>query len=112
MTMPANSRKRILHPQDRAALLPAPGEVAIPRFETLREMAERYSAQRLGSRVRDENLDGRRPVTLLHDQGQRRRRERVLATSHWSWVMTTVHISVIYCHSAAMRIFSRGRVST
>ena len=49
MTTPANSRKRILHPQDMAAQLSRPGGVAIPRFETLREIAERYSAQRLGA---------------------------------------------------------------
>jgi hypothetical protein len=112
MTTPANPRKRILHPQDMAALLPATGEVAIPRYETLREMAERYSAQRLSSRVPDEKRSGNWPVTLLRDQARHHRRERVLAFGHWSWVTITVHISVIYCQSAAMRIFSRGRVST
>jgi hypothetical protein len=108
VTTPANSRKRILHPQDRAALLPVPGKVAIPRFATLREMAERYSAQRLGLRVRDEKRSGKWPVILPYDHGQQRQRSRVIATGHHSRVITTVYISVIYCQTTAMRIFSRG----
>jgi hypothetical protein len=101
MTTSANSRKRILHPQD---------EIVIPRFETLREMAERYSAQRLGLRVRDESLSAKWPVTLPYDHRQYRRRTQVMAAGYW--VIATVHISAVYCQSAAMRIFSRGRVST
>jgi hypothetical protein len=39
-TTPAHDLKRILHPQDRATLLRTPGQVAIPKFDTLREMAD------------------------------------------------------------------------
>ena len=98
-TTPAHNLKRILHPQDRATLARAPGQVAIPKFDTLREMAERYSAQRLGSPVHDEKRSGKRAVGLP------RRLSQV------SEVIAAVHITVIYCQTAAMRIFSRGRVS-
>ena len=40
VTTPANSPKRILHPQDSATLPHAPGQVAIPKFDTLMGMAE------------------------------------------------------------------------
>ena len=53
-TTPAHDLKKILHPQDRATLLRTPGQVAIPKFDTLREMADRYSAQRLGSPIHGE----------------------------------------------------------
>jgi hypothetical protein len=106
VTTPANSPKRILHPQDVAMLLPAAGQVAIPKFATLIEMAERYSAQRLGSAVHDERRSGKWVADLLHDHGWHRRRSQV------SDVIAAVHITLIYCQAAAMRIFSRGRVST
>jgi len=112
-TTPTENPKRILHPQDIAALLPAPGQVTIPKFDTLMEMAERFSSQRLGSPIHGEDKrSGKWPVILPDDHRRRRRRSRIIATGHRSWVITTVHISVIYCQTAAMRIFSRGRMST
>ncbi|HUC23374.1 MAG TPA: hypothetical protein VMA73_11760 [Streptosporangiaceae bacterium] len=110
VTTPADNPKRILHPQDRAVMTRTPGQVAIPKFETLREMAERCSAQSLGPPVHAEKRGGRRAVNPPHDHRQYRRRPQVMAAGYW--VVATVHISVIYCQTAAMRIFSRGRVST
>ena len=92
LTTPANSTKRLLHPQDRPARLLAPGRVTIPRFDTLREMAERYSAQ------------------LEH--ARHHRRSPVISAGHRSELISVVRIGFIYCQIAAMRIFSLRRMST
>jgi hypothetical protein len=89
---PTDTTKRLLHPQDRAARPLAPGRVAVPRFDTLREMAEHYNAQ------------------LEHTRHHRR--SPVISAGHRSEVISAVRIGFIYCQIAALRIFSRGRVST
>jgi hypothetical protein len=89
---PADTTKRLLHPQDRPARPLAPGRVTIPRFDTLREMAEHYSAQ------------------LEH--ARRHRRSPVISAGHRSELISVVRIGFIYCQVAAMRIFSLGRTST
>ena len=48
LATPTDTTKRILHPQDRPARPHAPGRVTIPRFDTLREMAERIAVWRAG----------------------------------------------------------------
>jgi hypothetical protein len=61
VTTAADGPKRILHPQDRAALTRAPGQVAIPRFDTLREMAERSASVRPPITTTSEAGSGRPP---------------------------------------------------
>jgi hypothetical protein len=100
-TTPAHNLKRILHPQDRAMLLRASGQVAIPKFDTLSEMADRYSAQRLGSPVHDEKRSA-----LARDPRQHRRQSQV------DEVIAVVHMTVLYCQLRVIRIFSLRRLST
>ena len=99
VTTPAGSTKRILHPMDRAMRPLTPGQVAIPKFETLREMAERYSVQHL-TPPSDEKRSTQPFKLLLHEHGRHCRQ---------SELMFTLHISAIYCQTVAMRIFSRRR---
>ena len=89
---PADTRKRLLHPQDRPARPLAPGRVTIPRFDTLREMAEHYGAQLEHAR---------------HHSGS-----PVISAGHRSELISVVRIAFVYCQIAAMRIFSLGRMST
>ena len=49
----ADSAKRILHPQDKTSPSPAPGPVVIPRFDTMRQMAEHFGAWPSGPSVFD-----------------------------------------------------------
>jgi len=100
-TTPAHDLKKILHPLDRATLLRTPGQVAIPKFDTLREMADRYGAQRLGSPVHDEKRSA-----PPRDHRRHRRQSQV------SEVIAAVHMTVIYCQLRVMRIFSLRRLST
>jgi hypothetical protein len=100
-TTPAHDLKKILHPQDTATLLRTPGQVAIPKFDTLREMADRYSTQRLGSPIHGEKR-GAPP----RDHRWQRRRSQV------NDVIAAVHMTVIYCQLRVMRIFSLRRLST
>jgi hypothetical protein len=51
--IPADNTRRIVHPQDKGTLPPAPGPVSIPKFDTLQEMAEHVSAQRLSASPTD-----------------------------------------------------------
>jgi hypothetical protein len=100
-TTPAHNLKRILHPQDRAMLLRTSGQVAIPKFDTLSEMADRYSAQRLDSPVHDEKR-----IALARDHTQHRRQSQV------DEVIAVVHMTVLYCQLRVIRIFSLRRLST
>jgi hypothetical protein len=89
---PADTTKRLLHPQDRPARPLAPGRVTLPRFDTLREMAEHYSAQ------------------LEH--ARHRKESPAISAGHRSDLISVVRIGFIYCQVAAMRIFSLRRTST
>jgi hypothetical protein len=89
---PTDTTKRLLHPQDRPARPVAPGRVTIPRFDTLREMAEHYSAQLEHAR---------------HHRGS-----PVISAGRRSELISVVRIGFIYCQIAAMRIFSLRRMST
>jgi hypothetical protein len=100
-TTPAHDLKKILHPQDRATLLRTPGQVAIPKFDTLREMGDRYGAQRLGSPVHDDKRSA-----LARDHRQHRRQSQV------NEVIAVVHMTVLYCQLRVIRIFSLRRLST
>lgn len=108
---PADTAKRLLHPQDRPPLPSAPGPVAIPEFETLRKMAEHYSVRHLTPRVSDEKRRPK-PLPIGYEHGRHRKRSRIVSVVHSSWLISTVHISAIYCQVVAMRIFSLGRMST
>jgi hypothetical protein len=108
---PADTTKRLLHPQDRPPLHHIPGPVAIPKFETLRKMAEHHSAQHLTPRPSDRKRSTE-PSATGYEHGRHRRRSRAVSVVHMSRLISTVHISVIYCQVAAMRIFSLGRMST
>jgi hypothetical protein len=88
---PADTTERLLHPQDRPARPLTPGRVTIPRFDTLREMAELYSA---------------------HLEHARHRRQRpVMSAGHRSELISVVRIGFLYCQIAATRIFSLRRMS-
>ena len=100
-TTPTESPNRILHPQDRAAL-PAPGPVAIPKFDTLREMTERYSTPCV-TPPRDKKRRTKPLPTVLHEQGRH---------SRPSQLITTLRITAIYCQIVAMRVFYRIRART
>jgi hypothetical protein len=89
---PADTTERLLHPQDRSARALAPGRVIIPRFDTLKEMAEHYSAQLEHAR---------------HYRGS-----PVISAGRRSELISVVRIGFIYCQIAAMRIFSLRRMST
>lgn len=124
-TTPSDSTRRILHPQDIAALLPAPGRVTIPKFDTLREMAEHVSTQRLSASPPDQ-IRGTAPLEPVPGDDPALGEEwshsspaptRGHGRRQGSWVITTVHrgwlvSSVLYCQSAAMRILSLGRMNT
>ena len=98
---PADTTKRLLHPQDRPARPLTPGRVTIPRFDTLREMADRYSAHHLGSPVHDEKRSA-----LRRDHRRYRRLSQV------NDVIAVAHMAVIYCQLRVIRIFSLRRLST
>jgi hypothetical protein len=89
---PAETTKRLLHPQDRPPLPAVPGPVAIPRFETLRKMADHYSTQHLTLHAPDER-SSTKPSAI-------------------SALISTVLISAIYCQVVAMRIFTVKRIGT
>jgi hypothetical protein len=100
-TTPADSIQRLLHPQDRAALLPTPGKVAIPKFDTLQKIVEHSSGEHLTPS--SEERSSAKPFTiLLHEHGRHRRRTRGL--------ITTLHITAIYCETIVVRIFSLSGV--
>ena len=82
-------------------LLRTPGQVAIPKFDTLSEMADRYSAQRLDSPVHDEKR-----IALARDHTQHRRQSQV------DEVIAVVHMTFLYCQLRVIRIFSLRRLST
>jgi len=98
---PTDTTKRLLHPQDRPARPLTPGRVTIPRFDTLREMADRYSAHHLGSPVHDEKRSA-----LRRDHRRYRRLSQV------NDVIAVAHMAVIYCQLRVIRIFSLRRLST
>jgi hypothetical protein len=77
LPIPDETTKRLLHPQDRPLLPPEPGRVAIPKFDTLSEMAKHYYPQREHARYR-----------------------------MWSPLISIVQISIIYCQIRVTRIFS------
>jgi len=64
-TTSADSTRRILHPQDRARPSPAPGAVAISKFDTLS-----YATERLGQLGRDEKAITK-PFTVLPPEPDR-----------------------------------------
>jgi hypothetical protein len=109
---PADSMKRLLHPQDSPLPSPVPGPVTIPKFNTLGKMADHYSVQRLTQRAPDEKLSTTKPSSPGYEHGRHRRRSRALSTVHSSWLLSTIRVSAIYCQLVAMRIFSLGRMST
>ena len=103
MTTPADSRKRILHPQDRATLHPAPGQVTIPKSDSLWGMVESLSAQPIGRRRSDgENT---LPLTITREHGRLRRRLRVISAGQRGELISSLRITAIYCQIVAMRIF-------
>ena len=111
VTTPADSGKRLLHPLDRAAVPPARGLVAIPKFDTLRKMAEHHGVQPVTRRPIDEK-PGTIPLVISNEDGRHRRRSRPVSFGHRSRLISTVRIGVIYCQVIAMRIFSRGKTLT
>jgi hypothetical protein len=108
---PAETTKRLLHPQDRPPLHSVPGPVAIPQFETLRKMADRHSTQRLTLHAPDER-PSTEPSAISHEHGRRHRRSRTVSAVQRSALISTVLISAIYCQIVAMRIFSVRKIST
>jgi hypothetical protein len=114
-TTPSDSTRRILHPQDIGVLLPAPGRVTIPKFDTLREMAEHISTQRLSASSPDqgrgtpplEPVPGEDPAPLAGWSDSSPAPTRGHGRRQASRVITTVHISV----AVAMRILSLGRIN-
>ena len=100
VTMPADSPRRILHPQDRAKLLLEPGPVIIPEFDTLRKMGEHYAAERLGSPDPHEDRSTERPAILPPAPGQH---------SRYGRLKDPLHISVLR-QTLATRIFSLVRM--
>lgn len=107
VTTPADSPKRILHPQDIATLLPVSGRVAIPQFDTLRKIEQHYSAQRLTSPP--DKVPSTIPWVTTHQRGRHRWRSRVVSIGHKGDLISTVHTTVIYCQIIAIRIFIRIR---
>ena len=69
MTTAADSPKRILHPQDRATLHRGPGQVAIPKSDSLWEMVERFSVQPMARRRSDEK-ESALPLTITCEHGR------------------------------------------
>ena len=102
VTTTADSTRRILHPLDRAKLLPEPGPVIIPKFDTLRKMQEHYAAERLGSPGPDEKRNTEPLDILPHQHGRHRRHQ---------WLNTSFHVSVLYSQILATRLFSLARTS-
>lgn len=103
--MPVGSTRRLLHPLDRVTVPPAPGAVSIPKFDTLRKMAEHYSAQHLTPHAPDLRR-GNKPLAIVFEHGRHRRRSRLLSTVGGSGLVAVLHISAIYCQTVATRIFS------
>ena len=101
-TTPTDSPKRVLHPQDRPVLPPTPGLVTIPEFGTLRELAQHYSEHRLSSPPAEKRST--RALSILVREEKR--------TQSRSRLISRLHMTVISCQIAAMRIFSRRRVRT
>jgi len=99
--------RRILHPQDRPTPRRTLGPFTIPKFETLREMAEHISTRRLGAPLPVEKKR-KKPLT---EPGRHRRQSRMTSADQRSRVITLAHVSVIYCQAVAMRIVSLGRMS-
>ena len=108
---PAETTKRLLHPQDRPPLPPMPGPVAIPQFETLRKMADHCSTQRLTLHACDERRSTK-VSAISNEHGRRQRRGRTISAVQRSALVSTVLISAIYCQVIAMRIFPVRRMST
>ena len=108
---PAETTKRLLHPQDRPLLPPMPGPVAIPQFETLRKMADHYSTQHLTLPALDER-PSTKPSTISREHGRHHRRSWTISAVQRNALISTVLISAIYCQVVAMRIFSVRKMST
>ena len=108
VTTPADSPKRILHPQDRATLHRGPGQVAIPKSDSLWEMVERFSVQPMARRRSDEK-ESTLPLTITRENGRHRRRLRVISAGQRAELISILRITAIYCQTVAMRIFLRRR---
>lgn len=89
-TMAADSTKRLLHPLDRPTVPPAPGPVAIPKFDTLRKMAEHYSAQHLIPHAPDQKRSTK-PLAIVYEHGRQVRRSRFMTAVLGSALVSAVH---------------------
>jgi hypothetical protein len=83
---PSDSTRRILHPQDIAALLPAPGRVTIPKFDTLKTMEQCYAVECLSPLSPD---DKRRtePLAMLTPASDPHLKR--------GWLKDSLHISIL-----------------
>ena len=99
-TTPSDSTRRILHPQDIAALLPAPGRVTIPKFDTLRTMEQRYAAECFCPLGPDEKQSTEPLAMLLPAPGRHPRH---------GWLKDPLHMSILR-QTIATRIFSLVRM--
>jgi hypothetical protein len=104
LSMSAETTKRLLHPQDRTPQPPVPGPVAVPQFETLREMADQDSKQHLTLLTLDER-QCTKPLAISNQQSRRRGRGRSIPAVQGRELISVVLIGVIYCQILAMRIF-------
>jgi hypothetical protein len=98
LSTPAETTKRLLHPQDR----PSQPCIATPQFETLREMADQHSKQSLTLHAPDER-HSTKPLAISREHGRRRGRGRPLSAVQASELISIVIIGVIYCQILAMR---------
>ena len=99
----AVTAKRLLHPQDRTPQPAMPGPVAIPQFETLREMADQYSKRNLTLLALDER-QSTKPLSISRTRIRRYMRGRPIPVVQGSELISIVLIGVIYCQIIAMRI--------
>jgi hypothetical protein len=111
LSTPAETTRRLLHPQDKPPQPPVPRPVAIPRFETLRKMADHYSTQHLTLHGPDERQITK-PFAVGQEHGRHRRRSRAVSAVQRSALISTVLTSAIYCQVIAMRILSVRRTGS